>query len=123
MGLNSASITALTFLMPFSSGMWFSIFIAFILTSLVLFFVSRVSPYERRSVHNNGCFGDGFSFCNSFWFVLSGFFMRAESNLSPKVRKITTSFISRKKLKCEKILETNITVSYTHLTLPTNREV
>ena len=78
----------LTFFMPFSGQMWLSILIAFILTSLVLFFVSRVSPYERRSVNNNGCFGDGFSFCNSFWFILTGFFMRAESNLSPKVGKM-----------------------------------
>jgi uncharacterized membrane protein len=36
-------------LSPFPASMWISILVAFILVSITLFFVGRVSPYERRS--------------------------------------------------------------------------
>lgn len=39
-----------SFLTPFSSSMWLSIVIAYIMVSLMMFFVSRISPYERYRI-------------------------------------------------------------------------
>ncbi len=79
------SLPPQTFLDPFSTGLWISLLAAYVLTSLTLFFVARVSPYERRSTHDVSCFGnEGFSFCNAFWFTLTGFCLRG-SNITPRV--------------------------------------
>ena len=45
-------ITMLSFLTPFSSSMWLSIVIAYIMVSLMMFFVGRISPYERYRMGN-----------------------------------------------------------------------
>ena len=45
--LNEEETTMLSFLTPFSSSMWLSIVIAYVMVSLMMFFVSRISPYER----------------------------------------------------------------------------
>ena len=42
-------MSMLNFLIPFSSSMWVSIGIAYIMVSLMMFFVGRLSPYERYS--------------------------------------------------------------------------
>ena len=95
--------------------------------SLMIFFLARVSPYERRdsgrasavvqksnayamnAIGTNGnvpafkaaatstaapALGpsdDGFSILNSFWFALTGFFMR-NSTVSPRVSKTTAAW-------------------------------
>ena len=45
----AAGMTMLSFLTPFSSNMWLSIAIAYVMVSLMLFFIGRMSPYERYS--------------------------------------------------------------------------
>ena len=50
----------LSFLSPFSSGMWLSIGIAYIMVSLMIFFVGRISPYERyRNMSNDPTYSEG----------------------------------------------------------------
>ena len=79
-----------SFLDPFSPELWASLAAAYVLTSLTLFFVARVSPYERRAAPLRGeatglCFGgDGFSLCNAFWYTFAGFCMRG-SNIAANV--------------------------------------
>ena len=82
-----------SFLDPFSPELWASLAAAYVLTSLTLFFVARVSPYERRAAPLRGeaaaagvsCFGgDGFSLCNAFWYTFAGFCMRG-SNIASNV--------------------------------------
>ena len=76
-----------SFLDPFSSELWASLAAAYVLTSLTLFFVARVSPYERRATMREvtSCFGtDGFSLCNAFWYTFAGFCMRG-SNIAANV--------------------------------------
>ena len=46
-------MTILSFLEPFSLSMWLSILIAYVMVSLMIFFVARVSPYERY--RSNSC--------------------------------------------------------------------
>ena len=41
-----------SFLTPFSSSMWLSIVVAYVMVSLMMFFVSRISPYERYRIGN-----------------------------------------------------------------------
>ena len=45
----AAGMTMLSFLTPFSSSMWLSIAIAYVMVSLMMFFIGRMSPYERYS--------------------------------------------------------------------------
>ena len=45
----AAGMTMLSFLTPFSSNMWLSIAIAYVMVSLMMFFIGRMSPYERYS--------------------------------------------------------------------------
>ena len=79
-----------SFLDPFSPELWASLAAAYVLTSLTLFFVARVSPYERRAAPLRGeatglCLGgDGFSLCNAFWYTFAGFCMRG-SNIAANV--------------------------------------
>ena len=47
---NYSEMTMLSFLSPFSSSMWLSIVIAYVMVSLMMFFVSRISPYERYRI-------------------------------------------------------------------------
>ena len=77
-----------SFLDPFSAELWASLATAYVLTSLTLFFVARVSPYERRASTREAaaaaaaasCFGGGgFSLCNAFWYTFAGFCMRGSS--------------------------------------------
>ena len=46
-------ITMFSFLTPFSSSMWLSIVVAYVMVSLMMFFVSRISPYERYRIGNH----------------------------------------------------------------------
>ena len=45
----AAGMTMFSFLTPFSSSMWLSIAIAYVMVSLMMFFIGRMSPYERYS--------------------------------------------------------------------------
>ena len=87
-----------SFLDPFSSELWASLAAAYVLTSLTLFFVARVSPYERRATMRdaNSCFGggDGFSLCNAFWYTFAGFCMRGSNiaaNVSDQINELLKS--------------------------------
>ena len=53
--------------------------VAYFLTSLLIFVIGRLSPYER---HRNG---ENLSLENSFWFVLAGFLQRSATSVQPKV--------------------------------------
>ena len=53
--------------------------VAYFLTSLLIFVIGRLSPYER---HRNG---ENLSLENSFWFVLAGFMQRSTTSVQPKV--------------------------------------
>lgn len=80
-----------SFLDPFPFSLWLSIIVAFIVTSLLLFLVGRISPYERRATQDSSCFGDGLSLCSTFWFTLTGFFLRG-TTIQPK--SISARFLS-----------------------------
>ena len=86
-----------SFLDPFSPELWASLAAAYVLTSLTIFFVARVSPYERRATMREAtsCFGgDGFSLCNAFWYTFAGFFMRGSNiaaNVSDRMIRIILS--------------------------------
>lgn len=80
-----AGMSVKSFFEPFSVQVWMSIGIAYILTSLLVFVVARVSPYERHShTKSSGhCDDNALGLSNAFWFTLSGFFLRSTS-ISPK---------------------------------------
>ena len=65
--------------------MWISIVIAYLLISLLLFVVGRISPYERSRNNEN------LTLESSFWFVLSGFLMRSATSVQPNVRFVVIS--------------------------------
>ena len=55
----AAGMTMLSFLTPFSSSMWLSIAIAYVMVSLMMFFIGRMSPYERYSIQAYQTFSEG----------------------------------------------------------------
>lgn len=60
-----------TFLDPFSTTVWNYLFGAFVIVSLVLFFVGRFTPYEWDSpspcMQNNQTLENNLNLSNSFW--------------------------------------------------------
>ena len=102
-----------SFLDPFSPELWASLAAAYVLTSLTLFFVARVSPYERRATVREGaaaasCFGtDGFSLCNAFWYTFAGFCMRG-SNIAANVSDQRTSTVIGARMSHWKWRETKL---------------
>ncbi|GAB6033164.1 hypothetical protein CHUAL_012772 [Chamberlinius hualienensis] len=74
-----------SFMSPLSSEIWMCVIFAYVGVSIVLFLVSRFSPYEWRweeSVLGTGVTND-FGICNSFWFSL-GAFMQQGCDFSPR---------------------------------------
>ena len=80
-----------SFFDPFSGQLWLSILIAYIMVSIFMFVIARITPYERHAPKNGK--GHALSLANSFWFTLSAFFFRSTA-ISPKViiTKNTTKY-------------------------------
>ncbi|GLV33707.1 Glutamate receptor IB [Carabus blaptoides fortunei] len=85
-----------SFLNPLSKEIWVCVIFSYIGVSIVLFTVSRFSPYEWRLLHlsgehrdpggQNGAHGsmaNDFSILNSLWFAL-GAFMQQGCDISPR---------------------------------------
>ena len=75
-----------SFMAPLSSEIWMCIIFAYIGVSVVLFLVSRFSPYEWQiedSV-NGPTFTNDFTMLNSLWFSL-GAFMQQGCDISPRL--------------------------------------
>ncbi|CAD7083213.1 unnamed protein product [Hermetia illucens] len=86
-----------SFLNPLSQEIWVSVIFSYIGVSIVLFFVSRFSPYEWRLIQITGethepiatqtttstTTVNEFSILNSFWFALAAF-MQQGCDLSPR---------------------------------------
>ncbi|XP_077981295.1 glutamate receptor 2-like [Glandiceps talaboti] len=83
------------FLLPFSAGVWICIFVAFVLVGALLFFLSRLSPYEWRALSKRDevtrAEGQTFNCLNSFWFAFSTLTLQGYHN-SP--RSIATRLLS-----------------------------
>ncbi|KAG8434399.1 hypothetical protein GDO86_012680 [Hymenochirus boettgeri] len=58
------------FLSPFSKETWIGILIAYVITSLCLFLVGRLSPFEWTELSNEQ---NNFTFLNSLWFGIGAF--------------------------------------------------
>lgn len=74
-----------SFMAPLSSEIWMCIIFAYLGVSVVLFLVSRFSPYEWQiedSV-NGPTFTNDFTMLNSLWFSL-GAFMQQGCDISPR---------------------------------------
>ncbi|KAL1517035.1 hypothetical protein ABEB36_000854 [Hypothenemus hampei] len=87
-----------SFLNPLSQEIWISVVFAFVGVSIVLFIVSRFSPYEWRILHHTdepirhpphlhtnsgGTMANDFSLLNSLWFSLAAF-MQQGGDISPR---------------------------------------
>lgn len=87
-----------SFLNPLSKEIWVCVIFSFIGVSIVLFTVSRFSPYEWRLLHlsvdhrdstvphssyGGGSMANDFSMLNSLWFAL-GAFMQQGCDISPR---------------------------------------
>ncbi|XP_017787276.1 PREDICTED: glutamate receptor 1-like isoform X2 [Nicrophorus vespilloides] len=85
-----------SFLNPLSREIWVSVIFSYIGVSIVLFIVSRFSPYEWRLLHLTGehrdpsgqhgphnSMANDFSMLNSLWFAL-GAFMQQGCDISPR---------------------------------------
>lgn len=78
-----------SFFDPFSCHLWLSILIAYIMVSIFMFVIARVTPYERHASKNGR--SNNMTLMNSFWFTLSAFFFRS-TNVSPK--SLSTRFLA-----------------------------
>nr|XP_040224852.2 glutamate receptor 1-like isoform X1 [Anopheles coluzzii]XP_040224855.2 glutamate receptor 1-like isoform X1 [Anopheles coluzzii] len=80
-----------SFLNPLSKEIWVCVLFSYVGVSIVLYIVSRFSPFEWRLVNYNGEQPDAvpqatvneFSILNSFWFAL-GAFMQQGCDISPR---------------------------------------
>ena len=82
-----------SFFDPFSTQVWLSILIAYILVSLLMFVIARVTPYERHasprdgndnSEENAGGYSPKLTLSNAFWYTLSGCVFKS-TNINPRV--------------------------------------
>ena len=74
-----------SFMDPLSSRIWMFIIMAYLGVSVVLFLVSRFSPYEWQIEDsiNGPSFTNDFTLLNSLWFAL-GAFMQQGCDISPR---------------------------------------
>ncbi|XP_043242280.1 glutamate receptor ionotropic, kainate 2-like isoform X2 [Amphibalanus amphitrite] len=76
-----------SFMNPLAVHIWLYVLTAYLLVSLTMFVVARVSPYEWHNPHPCTAAGDvmenQFSVSNSFWFTI-GTLMQQGSDLNPK---------------------------------------
>lgn len=77
-----------SFMNPLAVDIWLYVLAAYMLVSLTMFVVARVSPYEWRNPHpctaQHDLMENQFSISNSFWFTI-GTLMQQGSDLNPKV--------------------------------------
>ena len=83
-----------SFFDPFSTQVWLSILIAYILVSLLMFVIARVTPYERHASRGNnnstiateedGGYSPKLTLSNAFWYTLSGCVFKS-TNINPRV--------------------------------------
>lgn len=75
-----------SFLAPLSREIWMCIIIAYLGVSVVLFLVSRFSPYEWQIEDSvqGPTFTNDFTLLNSLWFSL-GAFMQQGCDISPRL--------------------------------------
>jgi len=71
------SSNVLSFLLPFSWGLWLSIFVAYMTISTLLNILSKLSPYERKAQPKV------FNPFNSLWFAI-GSLMQQGSDYAPR---------------------------------------
>jgi hypothetical protein len=74
-----------SFMDPLSSHVWICIVLSYLGVSLVLFLVSRFSPYEWQIEDKMAglSYSNDFTILNSLWFAL-GAFMRQGCDISPR---------------------------------------
>ena len=74
-----------SFMDPLSTKIWLYIMMAYLGVSVVLFLVSRFSPYEWQIEDsiNGPSFTNDFTLLNSLWFAL-GAFMQQGCDISPR---------------------------------------
>ncbi|XP_076056317.1 glutamate receptor 1-like [Oratosquilla oratoria] len=74
-----------SFMSPLSEEIWMCVVFAYVGVSIVLFLVSRFSPYEWKVVetYNKSTVTNDFTIFNSLWFTL-GAFMQQGVDLSPR---------------------------------------
>ena len=81
--LKSRGMGIQSFFDPFSGHLWVCILVAYVMVSIFMFVIGRVTPYERHAPQDGK--GNTLTLANSFWFTLSAFFFRS-TTISPKVR-------------------------------------
>ncbi|XP_069955932.1 glutamate receptor 1 isoform X3 [Cherax quadricarinatus] len=74
-----------SFMSPLSQEIWTCVVFAYVGVSIVLFLVSRFSPYEWKVIetYTKSSVTNDFTICNSLWFTL-GAFMQQGIDLSPR---------------------------------------
>ncbi|XP_066945565.1 glutamate receptor 1-like isoform X2 [Macrobrachium rosenbergii] len=74
-----------SFMAPLSEEIWMCVVCAYVGVSIVLFLVSRFSPYEWkiRETYNKTTLRNDFTMCNSLWFTLAAF-MQQGVDLCPR---------------------------------------
>ena len=87
--LKSRGMGIQSFFDPFSGHLWVCILVAYVMVSIFMFVIGRVTPYERHAPQDGK--GNTLTLANSFWFTLSAFFFRS-TTISPKVRYYITVF-------------------------------
>ena len=92
--LKSRGMGIQSFFDPFSGHLWVCILVAYVMVSIFMFVIGRVTPYERHAPQDGK--GNTLTLANSFWFTLSAFFFRS-TTISPKVRYYITVFEKTKK--------------------------
>ena len=75
-----------SFFDPFSPQVWLAILIAYILVSLLMFVIARVTPYERHASREGEGQDSKLTLSNAFWYTLTGFVFKS-SNINPRVSK------------------------------------
>ena len=76
-----------SFFDPFSAQVWLAILIAYILVSLLMFVIARVTPYERHASREGEGQDSKLTLSNAFWYTLTGFVFKS-SNINPRVSLI-----------------------------------
>ncbi|KAG1654325.1 Glutamate receptor 4 [Nymphon striatum] len=79
------TLEILSFMNPLSTEIWMSVIFAYVGVSVVLFLVSRFSPYEWQMVQTKSgvAVSNDFSIYNSLWFAL-GAFMQQGIDICPR---------------------------------------
>ncbi|XP_068232911.1 glutamate receptor 1-like [Palaemon carinicauda] len=74
-----------SFMAPLSEEIWMCVVCAYVGVSIVLFLVSRFSPYEWkiRETYGRTTLRNDFTMCNSLWFTLAAF-MQQGADLCPR---------------------------------------